>query len=325
MRTYVAFDLGLSLGEVSNVSFRSSVSDPPDDVFTWRVVCDDGAVTITTREKGKVVEVGRATWSKRQLIQRAGKADGYPNDYQWELVEKALRGFDAAGAPRGRPAAAPAPRRRERNARISVLIRAAAPVVALAVVVVMVVRRTGEQHTTTTPSRVPAKPAVTSSPPARPPAPEPLEVRVAKAASFDDALALARPAMETPGSASGELLARYAAPRLRWDDVATASTSIGFVLKDVGAERGKRLCATGTLQAIERGDLEGRAVYRGALRTDEGDEIGFLAVGSTGALVRRDKSTICGVVLGKTGDTVGLLGMFDLPENRSPAVEREVP
>ena len=57
----------------------------------------------------------------------------------------------------------------------------------------------------------------------------------------------------------------------------------------------------------------------------EGDAIVFLAVGSTGTLVRRDTGTFCGVVLGKYRDSVRLLGMFDLPENRAPAVEREVP
>lgn len=210
--------------------------------------------------------------------------------------------------------------------RRSILIGSAAAAVTLAgVIIVVVMSSKREPRTPSTPARVPSKVAVPPSPPPRPPAPEPLEVRVAKAASLDEAIALAKPTMENPAAASGVLLARYAAPKLRWDDVATASTSIGLVLKDVGAERGKRLCATGTLQAIERDDLEHRAIYRGTLRTDEGDDIAFLAVGSTGTLVRRDKGTICGVVLAKTGTTVGILGMFDLPENRAPAVEREVP
>jgi hypothetical protein len=322
VKHYVAFDLGISLGEVSKVVF-SPVDDPPDDVYTWRVVCAHGVVAITTRENGKVVEVGRAIWSKRQLIERTCKAEGYPNKHQWELVRDALDANDAAGAPRGGkggPGEAPrggTPRKRRLNPAWHVV--GLSLFIALTFTVYRLVAAREDKPTQPAP-----QPAATPSPPAPPP-PEPVEVRITKAASLDDALALARPAFDTDDNQGAQLLARYAVPKLRWDDVATATTSVGLVLKDAKVERGKRLCASGTIGSIERDDLEGRAVYRGDLRTAEGDEIVFLAVGSTGTLVRRDKGTVCGVVLGRQRDSVRLLGMFDLPENRTPAVEREVP
>ncbi|MDX2086400.1 MAG: hypothetical protein SFX73_01065 [Kofleriaceae bacterium] len=333
MRNYVAFDLGISLGEVSKVTFRP-VDDPPDDVYTWRVVCAHGVVTITTRESGKVVEIGRAIWSKRQLTQRTCKAEGYPNDHHWQLVRDGLDANDAAGAPNGGTGTPPAgPRRPPLAANTYLWIAVASVIAVLAVVFYFLVAATpqpSKPSTPTTAQRSTPPPAVAthaSSPPPPPPPPAsaPLEVRVANAASLDAALALAKPSFDTDANQGYALLQRYAVRKLSWDDVATPTTSVGLVLKDARIERGKRLCASGTIGSIERGDVAQRAVYRGELRTSEDDEIEFLAVGSTGTLVRRDQGTLCGVVIGKAGDKVHILGMFDLPENRSPAVEREVP
>jgi len=73
---------------------------------------------------------------------------------------------------------------------------------------------------------------------------------------------------------------------------------------------------------IERKDLDQRDIYAGTLATAEGDTVAFLAVGSTGTLVRRSAATLCGVVLGTTERRVMLVGMFDLPENKQRAVAR---
>lgn len=157
--------------------------------------------------------------------------------------------------------------------------------------------------------------------------PPTLEQRVATAPDFASALALAQPAMDdSPDTLSpgATLVARYASKKLRWADVADAKeTTIGHVLKDPDVERGKRLCTTGTVQSIERRDLEQRKIYVGRLRTAEDDEVAFVVVGSTTDVVKRSKATICGAVIGRAGSAVSLVGMFDLPENRAPIVERE--
>lgn len=119
-------------------------------------------------------------------------------------------------------------------------------------------------------------------------------------------------------------LARYASQHLAWRDVIVTDveTTIPLVLKDSDLERGKRLCATGSLADIEREDLDRRPVFVGVLRTADGDDVHFIAVGSSGSLVKRSTATVCGIVTGRAQKAVVLVGMFDLPENAQPAVER---
>ncbi|MBA3456778.1 MAG: hypothetical protein H0T42_27060, partial [Deltaproteobacteria bacterium] len=101
-------------------------------------------------------------------------------------------------------------------------------------------------------------------------APEPVEIRIAKAATIADAIALAKPAMtDTTAELGGgtKLFATYAAAKLRWADVdVAAETTVGHVLKDPEVERGKRMCTDGVIGTIERRDLELRKVYVGSLR-----------------------------------------------------------
>jgi hypothetical protein len=150
--------------------------------------------------------------------------------------------------------------------------------------------------------------------------------RIAKATSFQEAIAIAKPEM-TVGehqeiTAGATLLATYASAKLRWADVEKPETSFVRAEKDVDLERGKRMCATGKLLRIEKRDLAGRKIYVGELSTAEADIVTFVAVGTTGDLFKRMTATFCGVVTGKLGSYVALLGMFDLPENRHPIVEQ---
>ena len=85
------------------------------------------------------------------------------------------------------------------------------------------------------------------------------------------------------------------------------------------------MCVGGSLLDIERRTLDGRRVYHGSLQTAEGDVARFIAVGSTGELVKRSAGRLCGVVTGKHEGAVVMLGMFDLPDNREPRVERAPP
>lgn len=149
------------------------------------------------------------------------------------------------------------------------------------------------------------------------------------APSFGEALAIATPEMtdatvERPDDGAA-LFVTYASTRLRWEDVdGEPETSTGRVMKEPAAERGKRMCASGELLSIVvRAPTGGRSkTYVGQLRTMSGDVVTFVAVRSTGDLVKGSAGSICGIVTGKAGETSSLVGMFDLPENRSPVVER---
>jgi hypothetical protein len=146
-----------------------------------------------------------------------------------------------------------------------------------------------------------------------------------KPPTFAETLARTKPTLGDGADNAGAWeLARFASAHLAWRDVAItdAETTIPLVLKDSDLERGKRLCATGSLADIERKDLDNRPVFAGTLRTADGDDVRFIAVGSTGSLVKRSTGTICGVVTGRADKAVMLVGMFDLPENAMPAVER---
>lgn len=147
------------------------------------------------------------------------------------------------------------------------------------------------------------------------------------------AATVAKPAREEPASLAAAVsmlgnesdVARYAiAHRLVLDQVKLAApeTSIPLALRDGARERGKRTCATGAIEDIERKDLDSHDVYAGLLTTAEGDGVRFVAVGSSGLLVRRSAATLCGVVIGTAERKVVMVGMFDLPENAQPTVER---
>lgn len=143
------------------------------------------------------------------------------------------------------------------------------------------------------------------------PPPVTLEQRVAGALSLSDALALAKPISTT-------LIARYAIAKLRFAEVDAEETNLALVEKDFEAELGKRMCASGEILRIERTDMERRKAFVGELLTKEQDRVMFLAVGSTGELLKRSQARFCGVVT----DKLQLVGMFDLAENRTTAVEQ---
>ncbi|MCX5742604.1 MAG: hypothetical protein NT062_08920 [Proteobacteria bacterium] len=158
----------------------------------------------------------------------------------------------------------------------------------------------------------------------------PVDAAVPSLAQLDDAASLAE-AIRRAGPQLGDgadnlgahQLAHFASKKLVWTDVHVPSeTSLPRVLKDAERERGKRLCITGTLLDIQRQDLDRRPIYIGALQTTEGDVARFIAVGSTGELLKRSAATLCGLVTGRADTAAMLVGMFDLPENMQPAVER---
>lgn len=216
---------------------------------------------------------------------------------------------------------------RQRRNRLIVLGGGIA-VLVIAIIVFAITRTRFDEPTAVVQAASPPPPLPPPPPVPEPPdaAPEPIEVRIVKAATFADAVALAKPAMtDTTEELGGgtKLFATYAAAKLRWDDVdVAAETTVAHVLKDPDVERGKRMCVEGVIATIERRDLERRKVFVGSLRLADGDAVAFVAVGTTGELVKRNPARFCGAVIGKAGGAASMVGMFDLPENRTPIVEQ---
>lgn len=104
-------------------------------------------------------------------------------------------------------------------------------------------------------------------------------------------------------------------------------TTVGKVQKDPEAEEGKRLCKSGTIIEISKNSELNLTLFTGGLMTEGGDVLRFIALGSTGELVRSSYGTFCGIVTGLDeyansagGVTHGIAvtGMFDLPANKKP-------
>ena len=320
----VTFELGISLGEISKVEFSTGEVPPLDDAFTWFVrAAEDGVVTIHARYDNKVREIARARWSYGRLVERSAIRPGFPSDQQWKLVTTALgRVMRRAveGAPLWRRVLATI----DPTSRPILLGAIIMGLAMIGVVVMIFVVRTKEPvATSTAPTPTPAP----APPPAPAVAPPPntlakLAASVAKSSSFSDVLDIARPLLGDGLDNQGAwLVAHYT--KLVWSDVANRDdTSVPLVLKDSERERGKRLCVTGKLSEIERADVEGHPVHVGALRTTDGDDVRFIALGSTGMLVKRSDGQLCGVATGKHDEAAVIVGLFDLPENRTPSVER---
>ncbi|HKQ71898.1 MAG TPA: hypothetical protein VJT73_21285 [Polyangiaceae bacterium] len=163
---------------------------------------------------------------------------------------------------------------------------------------------------------------------APPRAPTPEETITSKT-TLSDALAIAKPLMiDVPDQESRgtRLLGQWANERMAWSDAKPArdETSVTLVRRKRDTERGKRMCQLGKIIQLEHfGDAKNA---HGILMTPADELVSFLAVGSTGNLSPHRFAQFCGVVTGLQTYTnrggslsraVQLVGMFDLPENRS--------
>lgn len=149
--------------------------------------------------------------------------------------------------------------------------------------------------------------------------------------TFAAALAYTRPVVVDYDYGNGQfLLTVWAIPHLRWADIEVGApeTSFPLVKKDPDAERGKRLCADVTVLDIAATGTGLGKRYTGLMisRSFPTVPYAFTAVRSTGDIVERSAARFCGYVLAlhryksNDGPREGLqvLGMFDLPENRTP-------
>jgi hypothetical protein len=147
------------------------------------------------------------------------------------------------------------------------------------------------------------------------------------------AIARARPAMvDQQGTASAGtlMLTGWANRHLRLEavEVSPNETSYAQVRQDPGAARGKRMCVAGKLTDLSPVRTDAYMYSRGVLSASSAAEqrFAFSAVGSAGALAPGSDARLCGVVTGWIADddeargpahAVILVGVFDLPENRS--------
>lgn len=354
---YVTFLLDLA-AERENRAIAETVRSRPDPArlpttaFHWKVVCDAaGTVSIFGLVRGKSKLIAATTWSTAGLGALRQREPTVPTGPQWGFVAAALEaelakrvasgepadptllepvsdveGSYLSGADRAsldttfrynEPVRPPAAKPRGRT-----LPWIALGLGMIAVTIFVLVRRDRAKQTAVTapaPTSVAASAPRSSSPPSAPAPPtDPpptREAQIAAAPTFTAAIALAK------SDPTGAALAYY--PRLTWAEVdVPAETSIGHVQKDAEAERGKRMCAEGVIERIERRDLERRKLFVGRLRQADGDAVVFTALGTTGDLVKRSPAKFCGAVTGRDGDAAVLVGMFDLPENRTPLAEQ---
>lgn len=168
--------------------------------------------------------------------------------------------------------------------------------------------------------------------PAPPPEPTPVEL-IQKATTLADAISIAKPLMSDTTNEISDgavLFGIWAKDRLTWADLsAVTQTKQALVSKDPDSERGKRICAKGKILEIKKsGD-----VFEGGMFNGYGfsDLVRFIAVKSTGELVEDSRANFCGIVIGRysysnsgggTTHAVYAVGMFDLPENKEPAVQK---
>jgi hypothetical protein len=122
-------------------------------------------------------------------------------------------------------------------------------------------------------------------------------------------------------------LALWSKDFLRWNELnKTPSTTFSLAMKDMDDARGKRMCLSGLINQIEAQKVGGEKIYEGGMGNYQHEFIRFIAVGSTGSLVAQSDAKFCGIVTEKlsyesvdkrTIHSLFLVGMFDLPENRT--------
>jgi hypothetical protein len=180
-------------------------------------------------------------------------------------------------------------------------------------------------------AKVPDQPPAPERAPEPPPREESFAEILAKIPSLQGALDVTRDDMsdEFNKVSSGAIaLSIWAAQRMRWTDVAVPKdeTSFALVQKDSDEARGKRMCVTGKLIQIAVEKTDFGKIHEGLLMTYGYKLFHFMTVGSSGELVQDSRARICGVVTGKydysnsgggTGHAVQIVGMFDLPQNRT--------
>lgn len=173
-----------------------------------------------------------------------------------------------------------------------------------------------------TPTRVPLPP---------PPREKTLTERLAEQSSLVGALPIATQLFDNSTNeldTGSALFAIWSNSQLKWFELQSVpETKRALVMKDPVAERGKRLCVSGSIVEIQVDRSAGKPIYNGTLMTPGFHAVRYAAVGSTGELVESSAARFCGIVTGimsysnaggGTTHAAYVVGMFDLAENKEP-------
>lgn len=318
----------------------------PEDLFQWKITSGtNGEVSVRGFHTGPPQLLGTAVWKDGKLTGFHQEQVQVPSDRKWIAIEETLVRELSKRTERGDPDdvnlnddITRGERRRlyDRVAtnwqrmgprydhkgvdryfmrRVAWVMGVGFVVLVAAIVIPMLVMTRSSSRSSSSNSRPTMRSTPSQSSQSTTTHAPSIEERVAAADTFAAAVALAK------SDPTGIALAHHA--NARWSDVsAPAETTIGHVQKDADAEYGKRMCAEGTIDRIERRDVGGHKRFVGKVVRSDGDVVEFVALGTTGELIRKSNATFCGVVVGKTGDAPVLVGLFDLPENRTPIVEQ---
>lgn len=130
-------------------------------------------------------------------------------------------------------------------------------------------------------------------------------------------------------SQGAAMLAIWGADHMKWEELQDLSPGkYGLVMKDPDSQRGLKICTSGHVIeiAIERSESTKGKIFIGGMFDDIGRIYRFIAVGSTGEIMANNRARFCGVITGQehysnsaggTAHAIHVVGMFDLPENKS--------
>ncbi|MFO0662828.1 MAG: hypothetical protein U0174_02695 [Polyangiaceae bacterium] len=152
--------------------------------------------------------------------------------------------------------------------------------------------------------------------------------RVNGTQSLEEALKVAKEEFPLDAQSRSAAIVDWSEERLRWADVDMKKnqTSTLLALKDPEGAYGKRACLTGkltTITAVRDADASALLHFKAVLE-GPGERWNLSAVGDTAELVKGSTAKFCGLAVhvrtqradGGTLDTLDVVGMFDLPENR---------
>ncbi len=129
-------------------------------------------------------------------------------------------------------------------------------------------------------------------------------------------------------SKGAAILALWGANGMKWSELQEIPNGkYGLVMKDPDTQRGQKLCARAQIIEIAvDSTVPGKKIFNGGMYDEGGGVYRFIAVGSTGEIMANSHARFCGVITGQQhypnsaggmAHAVHLVGMFDLPENKS--------
>jgi hypothetical protein len=152
-----------------------------------------------------------------------------------------------------------------------------------------------------------------------------------KIQNLQEAIDVAKPKMidvyDDSLNIGAAMLALWGADAMKWAELkALPDAQYELVMKDPDEERGKKICVKGTVIEISTDKSTIKKVYYGGFNDDEGRIYQFFALRSIDKIVQDSVANFCGVVIGRESyrnneggvtAAVRLVGMFDLPENKT--------